>query len=106
MSTSSESESNRVSVSELPPDLRFLKRLVTVLTAVMIAGLLTIVALLVIRLGQPAAAIPALPAAITLPAGETAGAVTFAKGYTVVVTEAGRVLVYGADGGLRQDVTP
>lgn len=106
MSKSSESESNPVSLAELPPDLRFLKRLVTVLTAVMIAGLLTIVALLVIRLGQPAVAVPALPAAITLPAGERAGAVTFAKGYTVVVTDAGRVLVYDAGGALRQDVRP
>ncbi|HHX89647.1 MAG TPA: hypothetical protein GX700_07725, partial [Paracoccus sp.] len=34
----------------LPPDLRFLKLLVTTLAGVMILGLVTIVALLVIRL--------------------------------------------------------
>ena len=106
MSKSSESASKDEAPSGLPPELRFLKRLVTVLTAVMILGLVTIVALLVIRLGQPAAPLPALPAAVVLPAGEVAGAVTFGPGFSVVVTQSGRVLVYSADGALRQDVRP
>ena len=54
---------------ELPANLKFLARLVTVLTAVMILGVIAIVALLVIRL-QPGTA-PEMPAAITLPDGTT-----------------------------------
>lgn len=104
--SSSNSDPTELSLSALPPELRFLKRLVTALALVMIFGLLAIVALLVIRLGQPAPVLPDLPAAIQLPAGETAEALTFAPGYTVVVTQTGRVLIYAADGRLHQDVTP
>ena len=43
---------------ELPPGLRFLRQLVTVLTVVMIVGVVLIAALLVIRLNQPALALP------------------------------------------------
>ena len=48
-------------------NLKFLRRLVTTLTATMILGVLAIVALLVIRLQTPAG--PALPPTITLPDG-------------------------------------
>ncbi|MFB2531375.1 DUF6476 family protein [Paracoccus sp. p3-h83] len=106
MSKSSSSESNELPLSALPPELRFLKRLVTALALVMIFGLLAIVALLVIRLGKPAPVLPDLPAAISLPAGEQPQALTFAPGYTVVVTQTGRVLIYAADGSLHRDVTP
>jgi len=70
---------------------------------VMIAGVIAIVALLVTRLPAVQAA-PSLPPSLTLPAGEVAGAVTVAKGMVIVVTEAGRVLVYAPDGTLRQEV--
>ncbi|ADE86538.1 DUF6476 family protein [Rhodobacter capsulatus] len=86
-----------------PPEVKFLKILTTTLAGVMIFGLLTIIFLLVTRL-PGATKLPALPAAITLPAGEKAEAVTFGRGFTVVVTESGRVLVYRPDGGLAQDV--
>ncbi|WP_415183543.1 DUF6476 family protein [Phaeovulum sp.] len=86
------------------PEIRFLKLLVTVLTGTMIAGLLTIIALLVIRLPSGDAVIPQLPAHIVLPEGETVSALTFAKGYSVVVTASGKILIYGADGALRQSV--
>lgn len=89
-----------------PPEIRFLKILVTVLTGTMIAGLLAIIALLVIRLPGGGAALPALPASIALPEGAMADAVTFARGYTVVVTDRGEVLVYDARGQLRQSVLP
>jgi len=89
----------------LPPDLQFIKRLVTVLTATMIAGLLTIVALLVIRLAAPAP-LPALPEAITLPPGAEIAALTFAQGLVVVVTTAGEVLLFAPDGTLRQSLRP
>ena len=90
----------------LPPELRFLKLLVTVLTGVMIVGLSAIVILLFIRLGKPPVApLPELPAAISLPQGARAEAVTFARGYTIVVTDTGAVLVYDAKGQLAQSVT-
>ena len=46
---------------ELPPSLRFLKRLVTVLTITMILGVITVVGLLVTRLTAvaPVASLPA-----------------------------------------------
>lgn len=70
-----------------PRNLRTLRRLVTLLTATMILGVITIVGLLVIRLAafspNPP---PTLPAAVVLPVGETARAVTFGIGWIAVVT--------------------
>lgn len=85
------------------PEIRFLKILVTALTATMIAGLVAIIALLVIRLPGKAA-LPDLPAAIALPAGARVQAITFARDYTVVVTEGGEVLLYRPDGTLARTV--
>jgi hypothetical protein len=82
----------------LPPDLRLLKALVTTLLVVMILGLLAIVWLLVTRLGTPAP-LPDLPAAVILPEGARAVAVTFSTDWLVVVTDAGEVLVYPRAGG-------
>lgn len=96
------------STGPLPPELRFLKTLVTVLMVTMILGLITIVALLVIRLNAPAPA-PLLPAKIALPDGARAEAVTMGKGWVAVVTDRGQILIYdGETGLLRQmvDVTP
>jgi hypothetical protein len=91
-----------------PPELRFLKRLVTTLTLVMILGLLTIVGLLVIRLGGAPAPLPALPENVTLPAEAQIAAVTLARDWLVVVTEAGEILLYdrAAGGEPVQRVTP
>ena len=87
----------------LPPDLRFLKILVAVLTGTMIVGLITIVALLVIRLQTPAAAPPALPEQITLPAGVTAAAVTVGSDWILVVPDSGgEILIYDTAGTLIQ----
>jgi hypothetical protein len=85
-----------------PADLRFLKRLVTALTLTMILGLLTIVTLLVIRLGP---APLALPEAITLPDGARATAFTQSGDWFAVVTEEGEILIYDrATAALRQRV--
>lgn len=95
----------------MPPELRFLKTLVTTLTVVMIVGLLVIVALLVIRL-QPAPSgdtgdLPALPAHLALPAGSTAQAVTLARDWVVVVDQAGTIHLFDrARGDLLQSVAP
>ena len=83
--------------------LRFLRALVTVLTAVMIAGVIAIVALLVIRLPGTPAAVP-VPEALALPLGARAAAFTRGPDWFAVVTEDGRILVFDADGALRQEV--
>lgn len=76
----------------------------TGLALVMALGMAAVVAILWLRLSQPP--LPDLPAAITLPDGAQAAAVTFARDWTVVVTEAGEVLLYDRAGGLRSRVTP
>ena len=88
---------------ELPPSLRFLKNLVTVLTITMILGVITVVAVLVTRLQQVSPA-PGLPAGLTLPAGTTAQAVTMGTGWIAVVTSNDHILVFGNDGTLLQDI--
>jgi hypothetical protein len=82
-----------------PPRLRQLRRLVTALTATLIAGVIAIVGLLVIRLTTPPPA-PTLPAAVRLPEGESAQAVTFGGGWVAVVTidGAGRERIRVLDG--------
>lgn len=86
-----------------PPNLRFLRVLVTVLTGTMIVGFVIIVALLVIRFsGQGRVA---LPEAITLPSGAVATAFTQGAGWYAVVTQDQRILIYdAASGDLRQEI--
>lgn len=84
------------------PELRFLKTLVTALSLVMGLGMVAIVALLWMRLGQPV--LPELPENITLPEGAGADAVTFARDWIVVVTDTGEVLLYDRNGVLRDQV--
>jgi hypothetical protein len=47
---------------------------------------------------------PELPASIALPEGARPAAITFAREFTLVVTEAGAVLVYRPDGTLAQEL--
>ena len=84
------------------PEARFLRRLVTGLAVTMGLGMVAITAILWLRLSQPP--LPVLPEGVALPAGARAAAVTFARDWTVVVTEAGEVLVYDRAGQLRQRV--
>ena len=85
------------------PELRWLKTLVTVLTVVMIGGVLTITALLVMRLrSEP----PALPSEIALPDGAAATAFTQGPDWYAIVTDGGEILIYDRlTGELRQRVT-
>lgn len=69
-----------------PRRLRNLRRLVTALTMTLILGVITIVAVLVIRLA-PFAAPLALPETLALPPGESARAVTLGSDWLAVVTE-------------------
>ena len=86
---------------ELPPGLRFLRQLVTVLTLVMIVGVVLIAALLVIRLNQPALAIPDQ---ITLPAGTVAISYTQTHDWFAVVTDQNKILIFDLNGQLTQEV--
>ena len=93
----------------LPPSLSFLKWLVIVLTLTMIAGVITVVGLLVTRIPAGLGRVPGpdLPATLALPKGMTAGAVTFGTGWIAVVARddrGERILIYAADGTLRQEV--
>jgi len=91
----------------LPPSLRFLKGLVIVLTLTMIIGVITVVAVLVTRMQQSFDTklhLPDLPASLTLPAGAKPQAITFGTGWTAVVTTDDRILIFGTDGQLRQEV--
>ena len=78
--------------------------MVTGLALVMALGMAAVVAILWLRLSQPP--LPELPAAIMLPEGAKAAAVTFARDWTVVVTEGGEVLLYDRAGQLRTRVSP
>lgn len=86
------------------PELRLLRWLVTGLAMVMGLGMVALVALLWLRLGQPM--LPDLPDAITLPDNAQAQAVTFARDWIVVVTDAGEVLMYDRSGALRDRLQP
>ncbi|MEM6408482.1 MAG: DUF6476 family protein [Pseudomonadota bacterium] len=104
MSVTSDMDSSEAEIAE-PANLRFLRRLVTVLTAVMIAGVVVIVALLVIRLQTPPAPALALPETITLPEGAVAEAFTQGAGWYGVVTTDQRLLIFdSATGTLTQTV--
>jgi len=91
-----------------PTNLRFLRRLVTVLTATMILGLLTIVVLFVIKFMGPVTKALNLPAEISLPAGQTATAITQGLSWIgVVTTDASgveRIHILNRDGTPRQIV--
>ena len=78
--------------------------MVTVLTVIMIGGVVTVVSLLVIRLNEAPAPLP-LPQQITLPDGATATAFTVGSDWFGVVTENNEILIYDqATGALRQTI--
>lgn len=87
----------------LPPGLRFLKTLVIVLMISMIAGVITIVVLLVTRL-QGGGNLP-LPESVTLPDGMRAQAVTIGQDWYAVVTTDNHILIFDRlTGRLRQQL--
>jgi len=92
--------------AEEPANLKFLRRLVTVLTGTMIFGVVVIIGLLVMRINaKPAAVAMALPDSITLPDGTTASAYTQGLGWYAVVTTGDEILIFDQDSGaLRQTI--
>lgn len=91
---------NAPAANEPLPELKFLKTLVTVLAGTMIVGLITVIALLVIRLGPQNTPRVTLPDRITLPQGTAARSVSVSERRTVILTDDDQVLVYDAQGTL------
>jgi hypothetical protein len=91
-----------------PANLRFLRILVTILTASMIAGLVTIIVLIVIRVPNVVRTVAdpvPLPDAITLPDGSEARAFTMGSDWYAVVTADGEILIFDRESGaLRQTI--
>lgn len=87
----------------LPPGLRWLKWLVTTLMVTLILGVITIVGLLVTRL-PGATPSPALPAALELPAGARAQAITQGPGWIGVVTTDSRLFIFTPAGKPLQEI--
>jgi len=86
-----------------PRSLKFLRRLVTLLTATMIGGVLVIIVLIVMRFYD---APPPLPERLTLPEGVAATAFTQGPDWFAVVTDDDRILIYDrVTGRLTQTVT-
>lgn len=89
---------------EEPANLKFLRRLVTVLTGTMIVGVVVIIGLLVMRINTKPAVL-ALPDSITLPDGASASAYTVGKGWYAVVTTRNEILIFDRESGaLRQTI--
>ncbi|NNE80631.1 MAG: hypothetical protein HKN18_10205 [Silicimonas sp.] len=83
--------------------LKYLKVLVTVLTATMILGFLTIVALFVMRFSEMGQV--ELPDSIALPDGTEAAAFTQGDNWFAVVTKTDEILIYSrVTGNLRQRI--
>ena len=98
-------DSNPEIPAEEPANLKFLRRLVTTLTATMIVGLVVMITLVVIRLnaGTPELA---LPEYITLPDGTRATAFTQAPNWYAVVTDDDHILIFNRDSGeLTQNIS-
>ncbi len=87
-----------------PGHLRFLRLLVTVLTAVMIIGFVVLIGFLVTRFpGTGTIALP-LPDQITLPEGTTPVAFTQAADWYAIVTGSDEILIYSLDGDVMQRI--
>ncbi|WP_085821739.1 DUF6476 family protein [Ruegeria meonggei] len=85
------------------PQLRLLRRMVMLLTAVMIGGVLVTFALIVIRLSDRT---PTLPDQVELPNGAKAQAVTIGSNWYAVVTDDNRILIFDkTTGRQRQEIT-
>ena len=86
---------------QLPQNLRFLQRLVTLLTVSMIAGILTIAALLAFKLRSENIN---FPQTLTLPDGTKPIAFTQTKDWYSVITDANEILIFKNNGTLIQSI--
>ena len=87
---------------QLPRNLRFLQRLVTLLTVSMILGILTIAALLAFKLRSENIN---FPQTLTLPDGAKPIAFTQTKDWYSIISETNEILIYKNDGTLIKSIT-
>ena len=87
---------------QLPRNLRFLQRLVTLLTVSMILGILTIAALLAFKLRSENIN---FPQTLTLPDGTKPIAFTQTKDWYSIISETNEILIYKNDGTLIKSIT-
>ncbi|MGB0960876.1 MAG: DUF6476 family protein [Halocynthiibacter sp.] len=88
-----------------PLNLKFLRRLVTVLMITMIVGLVVLIGLFVTRFPKLDAQTMPFPAQIELPEGATVTAITKGDGWYAVVTSQNQILIFdAATDKLRQTV--
>lgn len=87
-----------------PGLVKYLRLLVTVLTAVMVVGFIVIVVLFVTKFSEAFG--PDMPDEITLPDGTVPTAYTRGDGWYAVVTAENEILIFGAQSGtLQQTIT-
>ena len=86
---------------QLPRNLRFLQRLVTLLTVSMILGILTIAALLAFKLRSENTN---FPQTLTLPDGTKPIAFTQTKDWYSIVSETNEILIFKNNGTLIQTI--
>ena len=86
---------------QLPRNLRFLQRLVTLLTVSMIGGILIIAALLAFKLHSESVN---FPQTLILPDGTKPIAFTQTKDWYSVITDADQILIYKNDGTLIRSI--
>lgn len=85
-----------------PANLTFLRRLVVILTATMIGGVLIIIVLIVMRFYDVP---PPLPETLSLPDGQRALSFTQGPDWFAVVTDENQILIYDRiTGQLRQQI--
>jgi hypothetical protein len=85
-----------------PQNLRFLRRLVSLLTIVMIVGMVVVIALLITRLQAPPSQLK-LPETIELPEGVIPLAYTRGPDW-YAITSADALFIYDLEGTLQQTV--
>jgi hypothetical protein len=86
---------------QLPRNLRFLQRLVTLLTVSMIVGILTIAALLAFKLHSENINFPQM---LILPDGTKPIAFTQTKDWYSVITDTNEILIFKNNGTLIQSI--
>ncbi|PID37251.1 MAG: hypothetical protein CR993_01290 [Rhodobacterales bacterium] len=82
--------------------VRYLKTLVTTLTATMIAGFIVLITVIVMRFQQEGT-VP-LPENVTLPEGAVAIAVTRGPDFLLVVTQDERIFLLNLDGEVTREI--
>lgn len=80
-----------------PANLKFLRILVTVLTATMIIGIAAVITLMVLRLNQTPSSWAPQVETLTLPSGVTPAAVTYIQNRTLILGDDDNLYIFEGD---------